>query len=354
MSTFNRLSPSILRSVLLSAACVMVLAAVVLWPPAGAEAEARAEPNAVVRIATYNIEHFMRMFDQQLMPARSRDRGELFRDEEDLYEVAATIKLPHFDADIIGIQEGCTQEMLEHFNKEWLGGRYAFVRIFAGNTPGQTIGMLAKPGFEVLAVREDYHKRRDPVRDRSILRDKAFYGLDEDNGLFCRGPAFVQFKTPTGQTLWVGVTHVKSKYGNNEAVTKWRIREMQMNRKIVGELLEDDPDGYLVMMGDFNDPFGMDRYEKAVGTDAVAVMLAGEGREKLLSPSAELARRKPDLATYHCKIKPPKYRSFIDHVFCSPALAERVTATSVIDDPIAVVASDHLPVMITVDLSEAD
>jgi endonuclease/exonuclease/phosphatase family metal-dependent hydrolase len=43
-------------------------------------------------------------------------------------------------------------------------------------------------------------------------------------------------------------------------------------------------------------------------------------------------------------------RSFLDHVFLSPALAEGLKRTIIIDDPIAAVASDHYPVVVEVEL----
>ena len=80
-----------------------------------------------VKVATYNIEYFSKMFDQQEIPWNDRDKTEFYRDREDIYEVASVINLTQFDADIICIQEGPTQEMLELFNKEFLDGKYSFV-----------------------------------------------------------------------------------------------------------------------------------------------------------------------------------------------------------------------------------
>ena len=101
-----------------------------------------------VVVATWNIEQMMMMFDQELMPERSRDKTEYFRDEEDLYEVARTMDLPRLNADIIVIQEGPTQAMLELFNKQWLKGKYEYVKVFTSNTEGQYLGVMAKAGFK--------------------------------------------------------------------------------------------------------------------------------------------------------------------------------------------------------------
>ncbi len=298
-----------------------------------------------IRVATYNIEHFMRMFDQARMPERSRDMGEFYRDDEDLYEVARVIKLPTMRPDILAIQECCSQAMLERFNAERLGGAYAFVKVFPGNVAGQFLGMLARPGFEPLEVRDQYFKDVDPVDDPQVRPAKRHAHLDKDNLLFSRGPAFVKFRVPGGKDLWVGVTHAKSKYGNSSAVTRWRFREIERSRAICEELLRTGDTDLLLLCGDFNDDFGMDPIEQELGRDAIATMLEGEATERLVCLTKKLAEAPAALASYHCEIKPRRYRSFIDHFFASPAAAALVKEVRLIDDPIAAVASDHYPVV---------
>ena len=288
-----------------------------------------AESAETVRAGTYNIEHFMKMFDQIMMPERSRETTELYDDEEDLYEVKRVITLPDFDPDILAIEECCNEEMLKYFNEKWLGGKYAYVKVFKGNTDGQFLGILAKKGFKALDVRE-YYQEKDPTNGRP---------------LFSRGPGFVLFQTPGGHKLWAGCTHIKSKYGNSQNVTEWRIREMKRTREICGELMAEGKADGIVMMGDFNDDFGMDKYEHTLRTDAVAVMLEGKEMAKLVCADEPLWKDKPQVSTYHCEIKPAKYRSFIDHIFVNPKLAGDIERVAVIDDPIAAVASDHYPVL---------
>jgi len=306
---------------------------------------AAAQTAETVKLATYNVEHFGKMFDQVQMPYRSRNRTELFRDEEDLYEVARTIQLDRLDPDLLAIQECCEQRHLETFNQRWLGGKYAFVKVFPGNTDGQFLGVLAKPGFEPLAVKDRYYREADSVDNPALRAAKAKDRLDRGNLLFPRGPVFVKFRTPGGHVIWVGCTHVKSKYGNNEVVTRWRVRELQRTRAICGELLATGETDLLAIVGDFNDDFGQDRHEKAVGADAVATMLAGQGTQRLTCLTKPLVEADPAKSTYHCQIKPPTYRSFLDHIFVSPALARAARQTYVVDDPIAAAASDHYPVV---------
>ncbi len=298
-----------------------------------------------LRVATYNIEHFMRMFDQEQMPDRSRNLTELFRDDEDLYEVARTLRLERMNAHVVAIQECCSQGLLERFNERRLGGQYAFVKVFAGNVAGQYLAILAKPGIEPLEVRDQYHLEADSVDDPQLRRVKERAGLAAKNLLFSRGPAFVKFKTPGGNVLWIGVTHAKSKYGNSPAVTKWRIRELKRTRQICAELIAKGGTDHLLLCGDFNDDFGMDDVERTVGADALAAMLEGDASQKLVCVTRPLVLANPQLASYHCEIKPARYRSFIDHVFASQATAKLVRQVYLADDPIAAVASDHFPVV---------
>lgn len=80
-------------------------------------------------------------------------------------------------------------------------------------------------------------------------------------------------------------------------------------------------------------------------------MVQGEGREKLVCLSQSLAEADPKLATYHCELKPPTYRSFIDHIFVTPSAAEVAENTRVVRPPVAAVASDHYPVVTDLKLS---
>lgn len=303
-----------------------------------------AENSEIIKIGTYNIENFMKMFDQDRMPERSQDQAELWRDEEDQYEVARVIKDKRFNPDILVIQECCDEASLKMFNDKWLKDIYPYVKVFTSNTEGQYLGIMAKAGYQAIQVKE-YYQDQDTVRDNRISNSKETYNKEGENKLFCRGPGFVLFKTPGGNSLWVGTTHSKSKSGNSKAVTEWRIRELERTREICEELIKAGTTPYVIILGDFNDSYGQDNYEKSIGRDAVAVMAEGKGAEQLTWLNLPMLQKNPDLASYHCEIKPKKYRSFLDHAFASSALAGTMTDIYLIDESIAYVASDHLPVI---------
>ncbi len=286
-----------------------------------------------IRIATYNIEHFSRMFDQEKLPKSNRNRTEYFRDEEDLYEVARTIKLKEFDPDILCVQECCDQEMLELFNRKWLENKYEFVKVFPGNTENMYLGILAKKGIVPMATKDQYYLERDPASNSKTL--------------FSRGPVFVKFQTPKGNRFWVGTTHIKSKYRNSKRATQRRIKQITRIRAICEELLADGETDKLVILGDFNDDLGLDEYEKELGQDAISIMNKGKGKEKLVSLNNRINGAIDKISTYHCEIEPPKYRSILDYIFASPTMASYEKNTRIIDNPIAAVASNHYPVVAT-------
>ena len=289
-----------------------------------------------VKIATYNIEHFARMFDQHKLPRGERDMTEYYRDCEDIYEVARVINLPDFDPDIICIEEGPELAMLELFNKDYLNSKYAFVRVFDTNSNrDQTLAMLAKPGFVVKQIVQ-YCKDPDPA-DSSGTK-----------WLFSRGPGFVQFQTPGGNQLCVGVTHIKSKYGDNPDMVKRRGRQMARIGAICASYIDSGLD-YVAVLGDFNDSFGLDKNETKAGMDAIAQVLAASDRITCLTRPLQ---QQGDY-TYHCQFKSPRYRSFLDHIFVSESLAKINSSIKVIKDPIADVASDHWPVLANFDFPES-
>ena len=321
------------------AAAALTVLCIALLGSSPTPAPARDAAPDGLRIATYNIENMMMLFDQHRMPERSRNRTEMFRDEEDLFEIAAVTALPDMDADIICIQESCDEAMLRLFNERWLHGRYAMVRAFRGNTDGQFLAMLARPGLEVLDVRE-YFEDLDSQP-----------GLTDDNNdaparLFNRGPAFVKFRDEAGRVFWVGTVHLKSKWNDSPAAARWRVRMMARLRDICHELAADAP--MVAVAGDFNDSFGQDRIEREIDTDAITHMLTPVDDRTLHSVTRGLAADNPQLGTWHGAIK-PSAPSFIDHIFMTTHMAEHVTDVWVVQNPIALVASDHLPVVVQLD-----
>ena len=193
-----------------------------------------------VKIATYNVEHWNDRFDAKEMRAWARKQPKsdeltklvddhVHTNDKNNWAVAQTIIA--MDPDIMVFEEGCNQEDLNYFGNRWLENRYATLKVFPSNTGerAQNVGMIAKPGFKVLKVMDQYYLEKDS-QPKPFATAERNGEAGSENRLFARGPSFVLFESPGGKQFWVGVNHQKSKSGNSLDVTKWRAGCHQMAR----------------------------------------------------------------------------------------------------------------------------
>ncbi len=315
-------------------------------------ARARAE---TITVTTYNVEHFASHFEAQRLttqkfPKESEENKTLvenIRHDNDRinWATAETILDPAVNPDIIVLEECCNQKDLEYFNHRWLKDAYKEVIVFPTNTErDQNVAMMIKPGFKILETKDQYYKEKDPVVKHIVTKSK---GKEPDRVegsplLFARGPAFVKIQSPGGAVFWVGTNHMKSKYGNGPEVTQWRNREAVRIHEIMVELSKAGP-GEMVFLGDTNDEYGLDgEFEKENGGDTISNILGPPADGFVLATKPLLEKGEISFGGYWN----PKYRSFIDHVFVSPAWAPKIQGISVFKDKMAPVASDHFPVTI--------
>jgi endonuclease/exonuclease/phosphatase family metal-dependent hydrolase len=330
----------------------------------------------VITVATYNIEHFQNRFlahelgkkmtrEQKADPNVALLLEQLrFANDEDNWEISQVITDSAVNPDVLVIQEGCTQDNLEYFNKRWLRGAYETVIQFPSNTGdrNQHLNMLLKPGFKVLKRMDQYHQENDTVQN----------GRGEK--LFARGPAFALVQSPSGYKFWVGVTHQKSKRNDFDAekvaelrksmsgqpkavidekidaekkaaalsATQWRNREAARTHAIMKELAAGGESDDVVLLGDMNDELGKDEVEQAAGADAIE-LLVGPKQDGFVLVTQPLAERKEISFGGYSR---PDNRSFIDHVVATPAMAEQFTGVRVYRAGVARVASDHYPVVV--------
>lgn len=293
-----------------------------------------------VRIMTYNVENFAQNFKafavskttQPTWPPAAleliaRERKE---DDEENWEVARTIL--DVQPDIWVLQEGCDKADLNYFNTQFLGGYFETVHIFTTNTErGQNTAILIKPGFKVLAFKEDYYKEPE-TNDVNPVFDK----------LFARGPGFALIEAPNGKTFWVGTNHAKSKSGNDLPVTQWRNAEAERTHQIVNELRRSGGPKEVFFLGDMNDELGMDQYEKEAGRSAIETIV-GTGPDALTLLTKPLVDRGE---ISYGGYRSSRHRSFIDHAFATPEAAKWVKSVYVFRGDLADVASDHYPVVV--------
>jgi endonuclease/exonuclease/phosphatase family metal-dependent hydrolase len=347
------------------------VAALLLCPAAGRAAE-------VVTVATYNIEHFQDRFlahtlgrkltkEQKADPLIDQMLFQLRKaNEEDHWETAQVIADPAVNPDVLVIQEGCTQDNLEYFNKRWLREAYATAITFPTNTGdrNQHLNMLLKPGFKVLKRNDQYHLEKDTAAN------------GRGDRLFARGPAFVLVGTPSGYRFWVGVTHQKSKrldFGAEQAAdvrranagqpkaatdekikaardasgkqaAEWRNRESKRTHEIMKELAAGGESDDVLLLGDMNDDLGQDEYEKLAGADAIDLLVGPPADGFLLLTKPLAAAGEISFGGY----ARDQYRSLIDHAVATPAMKDQIVEAKVFRGGLAPVASDHYPVVVKI------
>jgi hypothetical protein len=339
----------------------------------------------VVTVATYNVEHFQSHFyahelTQKLAKDKKSDpdvKEMLFQlrkaNDEDNWETALVITDPAVNPDVLVIEEGCTQDNLEFFNKRWLDGAYATVLTFPTNTGerNQNLNMLLKPGFKVLKKNDQYHLEKDPAKHAVGGGGEAVA-----DRLFARGPAFCLVQSPSGYKFWVGVTHQKSKLigfdrddesavrkanaglpkaaidekikaakdAAGKATAEWRNREAARTHAIMKELAAGGESDDVLLLGDMNDALGKDEYEVLARADAIELLVGppADGFSLVTKPLAD--KGEISFGGY----AKPDYRSFIDHVVATPAMKDQVVDVKVFRDGVAKVSSDHYPVVVKV------
>jgi hypothetical protein len=306
-----------------------------------------------VRVVSYNIENWRHNFDgfrlrklaqqnpnwpQEFLDLIARESRE---DDEENWEVARVLLHPEVLPDILVVQEGATQSDANFFNTQFLKGHFEYIHQLKTNTDrDQHLLVMARPGFKVIEVREDYHEKPDT--------DNIVPGLDR---IFARGPGFVLFETPGGHRLWVGTNHQKSRGFSADrgesgvSVARWRLAEAKATHEIIKDLAKTSTP-HVLFLGDMNDEIGIQQYEEEAGGSGIEA-IAGTGEFTLSVLTAPLEKSgEISFGGY----RSARYRSLIDHAFATPALAPFVTRVHAFRGDLADVASDHYPIVVELTL----
>lgn len=307
-----------------------------------------------IRIATYNVEHWADKFDTRKLAdwaktqPKSVELDEMIKternqDNKDNWMVSCVIQSKELNPDILLIQEGPDQKDLEYFNHRWLKDMYKTVTVFPSNSGrGQNVGMMLKEGFKVVETRAEYYKDKD-TEPKPWLEGDPENPVVKENRLFARGPGFVLVETPSGYKFWIGTNHEKSKSGNNVDIAKWRLRECKRVHEIIKEIEKTGPSD-VVFGGDMNDELGMQEFEQEAGGDAIAAII-GKPEDGITCATKPLADKgEISFGGYFNDF----HRSFIDHMFVTASLKDRVKSVDVIRNGLAAGASDHYPVLMVI------
>ncbi|MBV7378667.1 endonuclease/exonuclease/phosphatase family protein [Maritimibacter dapengensis] len=343
----------------------------------------------MVRIATYNVEWFDALFD---------DDGELIADggwsgRHDVTRHQQTealgIVFTAMDADAIMVIEAPDDNRRRSTKRALEGFAYAFGlrarRALLGfrNDTQQEIALLYNPDVfdaEHIAMGHETGKKgaTDAPRFDGVFRFDLNTDAEPELVTWSKPPLEVALTVKeTGREVRLIGVHAKSKapHGATDPKEVMRLaienRRKQMAqciwlRQRVDEHLERGDS--LMVMGDFNDGPGLDEYEKLFGRSGVEVVLGEDGRKELFDPHARLAISRrvgamPVTARFWIQTEKRYLQALLDYIMVSHDLMKprpKWRIWHAFDDPVCyeteelrealLVASDHFPVTIDIAL----
>lgn len=341
-----------------------------------------------MRIATYNVEWFANLFDDDsklIVDGGWSGRRDVTRAQQ---TEALGIVFTALNADAIMIIEApdgsrrkSTVTALENFASAFdLRARRAVVGF--PNDTQQEIALLYDP--DVLSARHapqgnETGKKgaHDAPRFDGVFRIDLDIDAQEDLVQFSKPPLELSIQTRTGSEICMIGAHLKSKAPHGaqgrDAIMRLSIANRRkqlaqaiwLRARIQTHLEQNMP---LIVLGDLNDGPGLDEYEGLFGRSSVEIIM-GEGAEKqLYDPHARraLTRRIPAIPTtsrFFIKDEGRYLQALLDYIFVSQDLRTGAPAWRIwhpLDDPdcwiipelrdALLTASDHFPVTLDIDL----
>ena len=337
-----------------------------------------------MRIATYNVEWFDALFDNegQLLPDdRWSGRHDVKRAEQ---IEALGIVFTALDADAVMVVEApdngrkrSTATALGNFAKAFNLRTTKVTTGFKSDTQ-QEIALLFDPDV-IDAVHDPKGEMTgkkgapDAPRFDSVFRIDLDVDAAPDQIRFSKPPLELAVTTKGGKSMRLLGVHVKSKapHGarNPKEVMQISIanRRKQLAqciwlRQRVERHLEAGED--VLVMGDFNDGPGLDEYEKLFGRSGVEIVLGEDCEHCLYDPHAHRALRQrfgPLLSTarFYLHHEERYLSALLDYIMVSPAIRAAGPKWRIwhpFDDPVCyrtpelrealLTASDHFPVSI--------
>jgi len=342
-----------------------------------------------MRIATYNVEWFNALFD---------DDGNLLEDDQwsarqnvtRREQLAALgIVFAALDADAVMVIEApddnrrrSTVRALENF-AHVCGLRARRALLGFRNETQQEIALLYNPDV-MTAVHDPLGEETGKKGARDAPRFDGVFRFDID---IDARPDLITFSKPpleakvtlkeTGKVLRMIGVHLKSKAPigaeTPEAVMRLAIENRRkqlaqsvwLRQRIDQHLAAGDS---LVVLGDFNDGPGLDEFEHLFGRSSIEIVLGEGGQKRLLEPHARLALSRktgarPSTARFFIAPENRYLSALLDYIMLSPDLAAahpRWRIWHPFDDPACyrtpelrealLTASDHFPVTVDLDL----
>nr|WP_281494213.1 endonuclease/exonuclease/phosphatase family protein [Jannaschia sp. S6380] len=326
-------------------------------------------------MATWNIEWFDRLFDDDGQPQHSEGWSARYQVTKARQLEAIATVLRHVDADAVLVVEApddshrrSTRVALEIFAEE-AGLRQAWAMIGFANATRQELALLYDPA--------QVTPRHAPGTTAEAPRFDGTLGFDLDSDLraeslvWSKPPLELDLQTPVGPLHMIGV-HAKSKaaHGAVDPADELRLNILNrrkqlaqciwLRRRVDQRLAEGRQ---LIVAGDFNDGPGLDRFETLFGRSGVEIVL-GDGPTALTDPHAitpRLGAAIPSTARFWDNANRRYLNALLDFAMVSPGLAPRARWRILhpFDDPDAagnrvlqaalLDASDHFPVVLDLD-----
>lgn len=296
-----------------------------------------------MRIATYNVEWFNALFDDDgtlaLDDRKSRRHGVTRREQlEGLRAVLSTV-----DADAIMIVEGPDTEQnrdtthaLEQF-ADWAGLRACAVVTGFLNDTRQEIALLYDP----LVLRASHDPKGSEDGPDGPVFDSSFdVAVDAQSGVqhvtFSKPPLelSVQDRASGFAFRMIGV-HIKSKSAHGaknpddvmrisiENRRKQLAQSLWLRKRVSYHLAAQEP---LIVLGDFNDGPGLDSYEQLFGRSSIEIVLETQSAAPLIEPNAALILSQrlgagPSSARFYVHPERRFFSALLDYVMLSTDLA---------------------------------
>ena len=341
-----------------------------------------------MRLATYNIEWFSNLFDDQNHLVRDDARsGRHDVSRADQADAVAHV-LRAMDADGVMIIEAPDQSRkrdtvaaLEAF-ADWAELRTTKAVMGFANDTQQEIALIYDPA-KLSAVHDpigpETGKRggRDAPRFDGAFRIDLDVDATEDVVRFSKPPLELAVTTAGGRSLRIIGAHLKSKAPHGAKTRDAIMRQSIANRRkqlaqaiwLRGRVEQHLSDGTsLIVMGDLNDGPGLDEYEDLFGRSSVEIVLGpDEGDLALFDPHARHALQRrlganPTTARFFIERENRYLQALLDYIMVSPDLVSLRPEWRIwhpFDDPVCwgdatlrdnlLAASDHFPV--TLDLA---
>ena len=337
-----------------------------------------------MRLATYNVEWFTYLFDDDGQPVDD-DSWSSRRDVTKAQQLAALGEVfQALDADAVMVIEApdtspnrsgtrALEVFAERFN---LRARKALIG-FANNTQ-QEIALLYDP--DVLSATHAPKDTKAAPRFDGTFEMDLNIDAKLDDVVYSKPPLEVEITTKSGAALTLIGAHLKSKapHGARNDADAMRIsianRRKQLAQciwlraRVEEHLTAKTP---LMVMGDFNDGPGLDQYEALFGRSGVEIVL-GRGEDatemQLHDPhaAAVIAQpfgARPTTSRFFVRHEKRFLNALLDYIMVSPDLVANAPTWHIwhpFDDPACwgndavrqalLTASDHFPVTIDIDL----